>query len=1134
MEQLVGFIINKGNRDTVSAGHLCDVFGHVNVFLTHYLPSVSSIVSPDAGHITCGRSPKTVSVPYNSSIWSRNCMQSFCFVVNILVEVTVLVLVPTGVLGPDTASALQVAFSLATLSSALIVLLLFGVLLDYPPQVHKGGGNIISDFPKQFVVLDFLSESLHEGVIGVILDLGLLLPGLCIEERRRKGIRQLLKQIHRSRHQSLVPLPSSASQGQAEGFAEGGFVCILNKRVYLVVLQVLISVRDAIIRGYGRHFKSSRFVLVVRHDLWWFIDRAISASTMIDPCSSQAVEHRVRAPEDDQRVFLVLILVIDFSSAHGLDRTLEDLVSLFSDSPACSSYPYARSLGLGFSASQLINPALLVRSLWLLPPVWDGHAESALGSLSASRTGRGRVLLAMVVLVGLLFHELGEVCKWCGGAGGGGWRQNRNKDKYSDRYWTSGVRWYKAMGMACPAIVRLLAGMRRRGKGSDLSLLELTPKFKADPTSTKNKLLTRMDQIQVAFLIRILSICYLAGSFSSGFNPVDNYLIDCGSPTNTSVADRVFLSDYAASKFLSTSQDVVATAANNLIVSSSDSPLYQTARIFIQTSRYTFPIRQHGRHWIRLYFSSFVYENYDMSTASFSVFTENRVLLKDFRTCNATSFKEFSVNVASKNLEIALAPSTNSFAFLNAIEVVSVPDELITDDLVPMVGPLGQNFEGLSSRAFETVERVNMGGPMVFPENDTLWRTWVPEQPFLVHKNMVINVSNIEAVKYIAGGKVTPNIAPASVYGTGTTIDYRYVLNITWQFEVDQEFCYLIRFHFCDIMNKKLHTLFFNVYVNSWIVASDMDTSALSSNSLGTPFYRDYVTRPLVTNKLSVSIGSSSFRNDRPDGILNGLEILKINNSMGNFDSQVMSSATKKKVGALAIGASIGGFLVVAISVVLFLIVCKNEKRQALKGHSKTTANALDSLKYGTCIPFLVVQEATNNFDDGWIIGSGGFGKVYKGVLIDGTKVAVKRKNPGSQQGLAEFWTEIKMLSQFRHRNLVSLIAYCDEGNEMILVYEYVENGTLRSHLYGSGVLPVLSWKQRLEICVGAAKGLHYLHTGFARAIIHRDVKSTNILLDENLKAKVADFGLSKIGPDIMKANHVSTAVKGSFGYLDP
>ncbi|KAL3337236.1 hypothetical protein AABB24_029743 [Solanum stoloniferum] len=180
-------------------------------------------------------------------------------------------------------------------------------------------------------------------------------------------------------------------------------------------------------------------------------------------------------------------------------------------------------------------------------------------------------------------------------------------------------------------------------------------------------------------------------------------------------------------------------------------------------------------------------------------------------------------------------------------------------------------------------------------------------------------------------------------------------------------------------------------------------------------------------------------------------------------------------------------------------------------------------------VPFAALQEATNNFDESLIIGVGAFGKVYRGVFCDGTKVALKRCRPNFRQGIEEFRTEIEMLSQFRHPYLVSFIGYCDENNDMILIYEYMENGNLRSHLYGSD-LPTMSWEQRLEICIGAARGLHYLHTS---GVIHRDVKSTNILLDVNFVPKIIDFGLSKKGPEIDQT-HVTTFVKGTMDYIVP
>ncbi|XP_025815340.1 receptor-like protein kinase THESEUS 1 [Panicum hallii] len=185
-------------------------------------------------------------------------------------------------------------------------------------------------------------------------------------------------------------------------------------------------------------------------------------------------------------------------------------------------------------------------------------------------------------------------------------------------------------------------------------------------------------------------------------------------------------------------------------------------------------------------------------------------------------------------------------------------------------------------------------------------------------------------------------------------------------------------------------------------------------------------------------------------------------------------------------------------------------------------------------ISFRELWKATNKFDEKNVIGIGGFGKVYLGTLKSGTKVAVKRRKKHSYQGEREFQVETGLVPSLSHPNVVSLFGYCDTNDEMILVYEYMKEGTLKSHLYGSDRLSPVSWdwEQRLLVSVGAAKGLNYLHTRSPNGIIHRDIKSDNILLDENLCAKIGDFGLLRTGPE-MNQTHVITRAMGTPGYVD-
>ncbi|KAL6199281.1 hypothetical protein ACLB2K_029067 [Fragaria x ananassa] len=173
------------------------------------------------------------------------------------------------------------------------------------------------------------------------------------------------------------------------------------------------------------------------------------------------------------------------------------------------------------------------------------------------------------------------------------------------------------------------------------------------------------------------------------------------------------------------------------------------------------------------------------------------------------------------------------------------------------------------------------------------------------------------------------------------------------------------------------------------------------------------------------------------------------------------------------------------------------------------------------------LQKATYNFTT--LIGQGAFGPVYKAQMLTGETVAVKVLAMDSKQGEKEFQTEVKLLGRLHHRNLVNLIGYCAEKGQHMLIYVYMSKGSLASHLYNEKNEP-LSWDLRVHIALDVARGLEYLHDGAVPPVIHRDIKSNNILLDESMRARVADFGLSR---EEMVDKHAAN-IRGTFGYLDP
>ncbi|ESQ50531.1 hypothetical protein EUTSA_v10022541mg [Eutrema salsugineum] len=239
---------------------------------------------------------------------------------------------------------------------------------------------------------------------------------------------------------------------------------------------------------------------------------------------------------------------------------------------------------------------------------------------------------------------------------------------------------------------------------------------------------------------------------------------------------------------------------------------------------------------------------------------------------------------------------------------------------------------------------------------------------------------------------------------------------------------------------------------------------------------------------------------------------------------QSTNEKTKKNVYIIPLVASVAGVLGLLIAIALFLLY---KKRHRSGGSNSIRNGPLDTTK--RYYKYSEVVKVTNNFER--VLGQGGFGKVYHGVLND-DQVAVKILSESSAQGYKEFKAEVELLLRVHHKNLTALIGYCNEDKKMALIYEFMANGTLGDYLSGKKSY-VLSWEERLQISLDAAQGLEYLHNGCKPPIVQRDVKPANILINEKLQAKIADFGLSR-SVALEGTNQDSTAVAGTIGYLDP
>ncbi|KAJ8747116.1 hypothetical protein K2173_008915 [Erythroxylum novogranatense] len=234
----------------------------------------------------------------------------------------------------------------------------------------------------------------------------------------------------------------------------------------------------------------------------------------------------------------------------------------------------------------------------------------------------------------------------------------------------------------------------------------------------------------------------------------------------------------------------------------------------------------------------------------------------------------------------------------------------------------------------------------------------------------------------------------------------------------------------------------------------------------------------------------------------------------------------------------VGGILLGIITMVLVYRKRSANRRQLAKVTLGTFRERVLSVSNGGRTAKIFsgkeILRATNNFSDDNLLGCGGFGEVFKGIIDDGTASAIKRAKPGNTKGNDQILNEVQILCQVNHKNLVRLLGCCLELKQPLLIYEYIPNGTLFDHLHSvdPGKRVQLNWHCRLVIAYQTADGLAYLHFSATPPIYHRDIKSSNILLDRKLDAKVSDFGLSRLA--VTESSHITTCVQGTLGYLDP
>ncbi|KAI7731032.1 hypothetical protein M8C21_029541 [Ambrosia artemisiifolia] len=545
---------------------------------------------------------------------------------------------------------------------------------------------------------------------------------------------------------------------------------------------------------------------------------------------------------------------------------------------------------------------------------------------------------------------------------------------------------------------------------------------------------------------------------AANYDPPDKIFLNCGANGETSDDDdgREWTSDMNSKFAISVGNSLASDAATQK--PSVPTTPYMSARIFQSDFTYSFPVSS-GRKFVRLYFYPADYDNHTAKHGVFSLHIGPYTLLKNFsafETANNLNYdffsKEYSVNTESGALNVTFTPDPNtpdSYAFINGIEIVSHPDIYSSSGTSMLVGA-STSFDIGNTTVLENVYRLNVGGQAISAKGDTgLFRRWADDTAYIYGSAIGIPVAADQNITISYPSGFPDYVAPVEVYKTARAMlpnpQTNLGFNLSWYFDVDTGFSYLVRLHFCEIAPDKTkpNQRVFEIFINNQSAEAAADVILWASASK-VPVYKDYVvylSNETPRQDLWLALHPNTYMKPNDyNAILNGVEIFKVNTSGGNLagslpnpipmqpvidPSRVLprNSGKSDNKGGI-IGGAIAGALagIVFVGLIACFIARKGNRRKNQNSNDRTSnwlplslygsSDTSDTTgktygSYATSIPsnlgrhftFAEIQAATDNFDEARLVGVGGFGKVYRGEIDGGrTKVAIKRGNPLSDQ----------------------------------------------------------------------------------------------------------------------------------------